>query len=222
MEGIKIKNLYNIEKTIAKEKLNEEIYPWEIIPKIKDIIIDLGEKLDLEKYEKKGENIWIAKTAQIAPTVVIEGPAIIDENAEIRQFAYIRENVIVGKNAVVGHSVEIKNSILFNETQVAHFNYVGDSILGYKVHLGAGSIISNLKGNKDEIYIKLDNGEKIETKLKKLGAMLGDYVEIGSNVVLNPGAIIGKKTNVYPLNSVRGIIKENHIYKDENNIIEKY
>ncbi len=216
---MEIEQLYNLEETIAKELLQKEKYPWECLSKISDYIIELGEKLDKEKFEKKGENIWIAKTAKIAPTASITGPTIIDENAEIRHCAFIRGKAIVGKNTVVGNSVELKNCILFNNTQVPHFNYVGDSILGYKAHMGAGSITSNVKSDKTNIVIK--GKEKIETNLRKVGAFLGDGVEVGCNSVLNPGTVIGKNTSVYPLSCVRGVIPENSIYKNPKEIVIK-
>lgn len=221
MESLKIKNLYNTEQTIAKKYIEQKQYPWEILPEISKIIIKIGENLDQTKYEKKDDNIWIAKSAKIEQYVTIKGPAIIDENAEIRHCAYIRGNVIIGQNAVVGNSTEIKNSILFNDVQIPHFNYVGDSILGYKSHMGAGSITSNLKSDQTKVSIKLQNGEKIETNLRKLGSLIGDYAQIGCNTVLNPGTIIGKNTNIYSNCSVRGVVPNNCIYKDKNNIIEK-
>ena len=214
---MEIKQLFNLEETIAKDLLQKEKYPWECLPKISEFIIELGEKLDKEKFEKKGENIWIAKTAKIAPSASITGPTIIDENAEIRHCAFIRGKAIVGKNAVVGNSVELKNCILFNNTQVPHYNYVGDSILGYKAHMGAGSITSNVKSDKTNVVIK--GKENIETNLRKVGAFLGDGVEVGCNSVLNPGTVIGKNTSVYPLSCVRGVIPENYIYKNPKEIV---
>ena len=220
MDECKICNLYNLEETMAKELLQQAVYPWEVLPKISEFIIYLGKKLDKEKYEEVNENIWIAKTAKVAKTAYINGPAIIGENAEIRHCAFIRGNAIVGEGAVVGNSTELKNVILFNKVQVPHYNYVGDSILGYKSHMGAGSITSNVKSDKKLIVIK--NGkEQIETGLKKIGAMLGDEVEVGCGSVLNPGTIIGKNTNIYPLSSVRGVVKENSIYKKQNEIVDK-
>ena len=220
MDECKICNLYNLEETMAKELLQQAVYPWEVLPKISEFIIYLGKKLDKEKYEEVSENIWIAKTAKVAKTAYINGPAIIGENAEIRHCAFIRGNAIVGEGAVVGNSTELKNVILFNKVQVPHYNYVGDSILGYKSHMGAGSITSNVKSDKKLIVIK--NGEEqIETGLKKIGAMLGDEVEVGCGSVLNPGTVIGKNTNIYPLSSVRGVVKENSIYKKQNEIVDK-
>lgn len=220
MENAKIVNLYNLNETIAKDIFEGCQYPWEVLPKIKDFILTLGESLDKEEYEKVGENVWIAKTAKVAPTAYINGPAIIGKNAEIRHCAFIRGNAIVGENAVVGNSTELKNVILFNNVQVPHYNYVGDSILGYKSHMGAGSITSNVKSDKQLVVVK--NGEeKIETGLKKFGCMIGDNVEVGCGSILNPGSVIGKNTNIYPLSSVRGVIPPNSIYKKQGEVVEK-
>ncbi len=220
MEECKICNLYSLDQTIAKKLLESAVYPWEVLPKIKEFIIELGNQLNKDEYEQKGENIWIAKTAKVAPTAYISGPAIIGKNAEIRHCAFIRENAIIGEGAVVGNSTELKNVILFNKVQVPHYNYVGDSILGYKSHMGAGSITSNVKSDKKLVIVK--NGDaKIETGLKKFGAMIGDNVEVGCGSILNPGSVIGKNTNIYPLSSVRGVIKENSIYKNQNEVVEK-
>lgn len=221
MEECKIKNLYNLNETIAEKIFEGVIYPWEVLPKIEEFIIELGKTLKEDEYEKRGKDIWIAKSAIIAPTVYIKGPAIIGKNAEIRHCAFIRGKVIVGEGAVVGNSTELKNVILFNKVQVPHYNYVGDSVLGYKAHMGAGSITSNVKSDKKLIVVK--NGkEQIETGLKKFGAMLGDNVEVGCGSILNPGTVIGKNTNIYPLSSVRGVVSENSIYKNQNEIVEKY
>lgn len=220
MEEYKIKNLYNLNETIAKELLEKFEYPWEVLPKISEFIIDLGNKLDKNIYEQKGENIWIAKNAKVMPSAYIHGPAIIGENAEVRHCAFIRGNAIVGEGAVVGNSTELKNVILFNKVQVPHYNYVGDSILGYKSHMGAGSITSNVKSDKTLVVIKNDK-EEIKTGLKKVGAMLGDNVEVGCGSILNPGTVIGSNTNIYPLSSVRGTIAKNSIYKNKNEIVEK-
>ncbi|MGN1297763.1 MAG: UDP-N-acetylglucosamine pyrophosphorylase [Clostridia bacterium] len=205
---------------MAKELLESVTYPWEALPKIAEFIVKLGNKLDTNKYNKIGEDIWIAKTAKVAPTAFISGPAIIGENAEIRHCAFIRGKAIVGEGAVVGNSTELKNVILFNKVQVPHYNYVGDSILGYKSHMGAGSITSNVKSDKKLIVIK-DGEEEIETGMKKIGAMLGDEVEVGCGSVLNPGTVVGKNTNIYPLSSVRGVVSEKSIYKNRNEIVEK-
>ena len=220
MEQCKIKNLYNLEETIASKIFEGCTYPWEVLPKIGDFIIELGKTLSKEEYEQKEENIWIAKSATVAPTAYIKGPAIIGKNAEIRHCAFIRGNAIVGEGAVVGNSTELKNVILFNKVQVPHYNYVGDSILGYKSHMGAGSITSNVKSDKKLVVVK-DGKEKIETGLKKFGAMIGDEVEVGCGSILNPGTVIGKNSNIYPLSSVRKVVPENSIYKNQNEIVEK-
>ena len=220
MQECKIKNLYNLEETIAKALLEDLTYPWEALPKISEFIIEFGKKLDKEIYEERGENIWIAKSANIYSTAYIKGPAIIGENAEVRHCAFIRGNVIIGNNAVVGNSTELKNVILFNNVQVPHYNYVGDSILGYKAHMGAASITSNVKSDKKLVTVK-NSKQLIETGLKKFGAMIGDNVEIGCGSVLNPGTVVGKNTNIYPLSSVRGVVPANSIYKNQNEIVEK-
>lgn len=220
MEKLKIKNLYTLEETIAKDLLESVEYPWEVLSKIKDYIIELGKSLPEDKYEQVKQNVWIAKSANVYPTAYINGPAIIDEEAEVRHCAFIRGNAIVGKGAVVGNSTELKNVILFNKVQVPHYNYVGDSVLGFKAHMGAGSITSNVKS--DKTLVKVHAGEMdMETGLKKFGAMLGDEVEVGCNSVLNPGTVIGKCSNVYPTSMVRGFIPENSIYKNKTEIAQK-
>ena len=220
MEECRIENLFNLEQTIAKDIFEGVTYPWEVLPKIEEFIISLGKTLDKNEYEEKGENIWIAKSAKVAPTAYIAGPAIIGKNAEIRHCAFIRGKAIVGEGAVVGNSTELKNVILFNKVQVPHYNYVGDSILGYKSHMGAGSITSNVKSDKKLVIVKNDK-EQIETGLKKFGAMLGDEVEVGCGSVLNPGTVVGKHTNIYPLSSIIGVVPEHSIYKNQNEIVEK-
>ena len=220
MEECKVCNLYNLNETIARDLLESVVYQWEALSKINDYILELGNKLSPEKYDKVGKDVWIAKSAKVMPTAYIHGPAIIGENSEIRHCAFIRGKVIVGEGAVVGNSTELKNVILFNKVQVPHYNYVGDSILGYKSHLGAGAITSNVKSDKKLVVVK--NGkEMIETGLKKFGAMVGDEVEVGCGSVLNPGTVVGRNTNIYPLSSVRGVITKNSIYKNKNEIIEK-
>lgn len=213
------KEILKTNNSIADNYIKQYKYPYEIIPNIKDIIIKIGNTLNND-YIKKEDNIWIHKTAKIGPSVEIHGPCIIDEEAEIRHNAYIRGNAIIGKRAVFGNSCEIKNAILYDETQVPHFSYVGDSIIGFKSHFGASSITSNLKSNKTNITIKEDNKE-YNTQLKKLGSIIGDNVEIGCGSILNPGTIIYSNTQIYPLLSIRGVIKENKIVKDINNIVEK-
>ena len=221
MKECKINKLYNLEQTIANKIFEEATYPWEVLPKINSFIIELGNSLDSNEYKKIGDNVWIANSAKIAPTAYINGPAIIDKNAEIRHCAFIRGNAIVGESAVVGNSTELKNVILFNKVQVPHYNYVGDSILGYKAHMGAGSITSNVKSDKKLVVVKNDS-DIIETGLKKFGAMLGDEVEVGCNSVLNPGTVVGRNSNIYPLSCVRGVIPSNSIYKNKNEIVEKF
>lgn len=222
METAKISNLYTLEETIAADLFQNHNYPWEVLPEISAFIVELGKTLDPAVYKQKGENVWIAKNAKVAPTAFINGPAIIDEEAEIRHCAFIRGNAIVGKGAVVGNSTELKNVVLFNKVQVPHYNYVGDSVLGYKAHMGAGSITSNVKSDKTLVVVKdKKTGEEHATGLKKFGAMLGDEVEVGCNSVLNPGTVIGKHSNLYPLSMVRGVIHENSIYKNKNEVVEK-
>lgn len=220
MEDCKISNLYNLDETIAKPLLEKYIYPWDVLPHIEEFILELGKSLNKGEYEQIGENVWIHKSAKVYKSAYIGENCIICEGAEVRHCAFIRKNAIIGKNAVVGNSTELKNVILFNNVQVPHYNYVGDSILGFKSHMGAGSITSNIKSDKKPIIIK--NGkQKIETGMKKIGAMIGDNVEVGCGSVLNPGTIIGKNTNIYPLSSVRGVVKPNSIYKNQNEIVEK-
>ena len=220
MKQCEISSLYDLNKTQAAEVFAGCTYPWEVLPKIKDYILKLGESLDPAIYEQRGEQIWIAKSAKIYDNSNIYGPVIIGEETEVRPGAFIRGNAIVGNHCVVGNSTELKNVILFDNVQVPHYNYVGDSILGYKAHMGAGSITSNVKSDKTLVVIK-GKEEKIETGLKKVGAMLGDGVEIGCNSVVNPGTVIGRGTSVYPLSSVRGVILANSIYKDAEHIVER-
>ena len=221
MEQLTVKALYNLEETIAKDIFNGVTYPWEVLPKIGAFIVELGNTLPEEEYEKVWENVWVAKSAKVAPTAFINGPTIIGKNAEIRHCAFIRGNASVGEGAVVGNSTELKNVILFNKVQVPHYNYVGDSILGYKAHMGAGSITSNVKSDKTLTTVKTPEGP-IETGLKKFGAMLGDEVEVGCGSVLNPGTVVGKNTNIYPLSMVREFVPANSIYKKRGEVAEKY
>ncbi len=221
MEALTVKELYTLDETIAKDLFEDVTYPWEVLPKISSFILELGATLSEEEYEKVGEDVWIAKSANVFASAYIHGPAIIGKNAEVRHCAFIRGNAIVGEGAVVGNSTELKNVILFNKVQVPHYNYVGDSILGYKAHMGAGSITSNVKSDKKLVVVKTPEGI-LETGIKKFGAMLGDEVEVGCGTVLNPGSVVGKCTNIYPLSSVRGYIPANSIYKKQGEIAEKY
>ena len=220
MSKIEINDLYDLEQTISKDIFEGVTYPWEVQPKIKEFIIELGKSLPADIYEEKGENIWIAKNAKVAPTACLNGPLIIDEEAEIRHCAFVRGSAIVGKGAVVGNSTELKNVILFNKVQVPHYNYVGDSVLGYKAHMGAGSITSNVKSDKKLVVVKGDD-IRIETGLKKFGAMLGDNVEVGCNSVLNPGTVVGRNSNIYPTSCVRGVVPECSIHKNDGTIVKK-
>lgn len=220
MNELKSVNLFDFEKTIARELFESREYPWELLPLISDYILKLGETLDPEKFTKIGDNIWVAKSAKIAPTASLNGPLIIDEEAEVRHCAFIRGSAIVGKGAVVGNSTELKNCILFDLVQAPHYNYVGDSIYGFKAHTGAGVIASNLKADKSLVTVNF-RGEKVATGVKKFGAMIGDFGDIGCNTVLNPGTIIGRGTNVYPLSFVRSYVEPNSIYKKLGEVVEK-
>lgn len=217
---LKINELLDLTKTIAAPLFEGKTYPWEVLADISDFIVQLGSTLPEDEFEKRGENVWIAKDAKVFPSAYIGGPCIIDHGAEIRHCAFIRGSAIVGKNAVVGNSTELKNSILFDNVQTPHYNYVGDSVLGYKAHMGAGSITSNVKSDKTLVVIKSAE-ESIETGRKKVGAILGDFVEIGCNSVLNPGTVLGRNASVYPTSCVRGVVPENSIYKDKDNIVKR-
>ncbi len=214
------KNFLDLDHTIAKELFESIEFAWEVLPEISDYIVKLGKTLPKEIYEEVSPNVWIAKNAKVYDTAHIDGPAIICEEAQVRHCAFIRGNAIVGKNAVVGNSTELKNVILFDNVQVPHYNYVGDSVLGYKAHMGAGAITSNVKSDRSDIYVKSQYA-LYGTGLKKFGAIIGDHVEIGCNSVLNPGTVIGKNSTVYPLSSVRGHVPEMMIYKDKDNIVPK-
>lgn len=216
----KIEELYDLNETIAKELFAGKEYPWEVLADINNFILALGPSLPEDEFNRVGDNIWIHKSVTIAKTATLNGPLIIDADTEVRPGAFIRGKVIVGKNCVVGNSTELKNVVLFNTVQVPHYNYVGDSILGTHSHMGAGSITSNVKSDKTLVVVKNGN-EQIKTGLKKFGAMLGDYVEVGCNSVLNPGTVIGRNSNIYPLSGVRGVIPENSIYKNNDNIVPK-
>ena len=220
MQDCKIKNMYDLEQTMAAELFEGKEYPWEVLPDIGAFIVELGKTLNAEEYDCVNENIWIAKSAKVAPTACVNGPAIIGKDAEVRHCAFIRGNAIVGEGAVVGNSTELKNVVLFNKVQVPHYNYVGDSVLGFKAHMGAGSICSNVKSDKKLVVVKYSD-QAIETGIKKFGAMLGDNVEVGCGSVLNPGTVIGRDSNVYPTSCVRGVVPANHIFKAQDRIVAK-
>lgn len=219
MDGMNVAAMYDLSYTVAKPLLSKCEYPWEALPDIGDFIKGLGETLSDEEYTRNGEFIWVSKEAKILPGVYIGGPTIIGPGSELRPGAFIRGNVIVGKDCVVGNSTELKNVILFDKVQVPHYNYVGDSILGYRAHMGAGAITSNVKQDKSLVTISTDE-DRIETSLKKFGAMLGDNVEVGCNSVMNPGTVVGRNSRIYPLSFVRGFVPENSIYKNDGTVVE--
>lgn len=216
----KTKELYNLEKSLAGEYLSQFEYPWQALSGIKELILSLGKELSKNEYNEISENVWVHKSVKIAPTAYIGAPCIIGKDTEVRQCAFIRSAALIGEGCVIGNSTEVKNAIIFDSVQVPHFNYVGDSILGYKSHLGAGAVTSNVKSDRSLVAVKTADG-RIETGLKKFGAMVGDNVEVGCNSVLNPGTVIGRNSNIYPLSSVRGSVPENSIFKNQQNIILK-
>ncbi len=220
MTDIKNQDLFDLTKTKAAQLFENTSYPWEVLPEISDFILKLGQSLSAEKYEKRGEHIWIAKSARVFESAYINGPAIIGENTEVRHGAFIRGNALIGDNCVVGNSTELKNVILFDNVQVPHYNYVGDSVLGYKSHIGAGSITSNVKSDKTLVVVK-DGNVRYETGLKKVGAFLGDFVEVGCGSVLNPGTVIGRESSIYPLSMVRGTVPAGAIYKKQGEVTKK-
>ena len=220
MTSMKINQLFDLSKTIAAPLFEGKTYPWEVLDEIKDFILALGKTLPPEEYEQRAEGVWVAKDATVFPSAYIAAPCIIDHGAEVRHCAFIRGSALVGKNCVVGNSTELKNVVLFDNVQVPHYNYVGDSVLGYRSHMGAGSITSNVKSDQTKVVVK--NGEEqVATGRKKVGAMLGDYVEVGCGSVLNPGTVVGRHTNIYPLSSVRGVVPENSIWKAAGNVAAK-
>ncbi len=221
MSKITIKDLYDLNETIAADLFDGLTYPWEALPKIGDFIRKLGETLSQEEYEKVGEDVWIARSAKVFPSAYIHGPAIIGKESEVRHCAFIRGNALVGEGAVVGNSTELKNVVLFNKVQVPHYNYVGDSILGYQAHMGAGSITSNVKSDKKLVCVHTPEGD-IETGIKKFGSMIGDGVEVGCGSILNPGTVVGRESNIYPLSSVRGVVSEHSIYKKQGEVVKKH
>lgn len=220
-EKLMIKNLYDLSHSAAAPLLQTLTYPWEALSKIGDFILQLGASLSPEEYDRRGENVWIAKSAKVFDSAYIAGPAIIGPNTEVRQCAFVRGNALVGANCVVGNSTELKNVILFDNVQVPHYNYVGDSVLGYKSHMGAGSITSNVKSDKTLVTVHAGD-ECVQTGLKKFGAMLGDHVEVGCNSVLNPGTVIGRESNIYPLSMVRGFIPAQSIFKHDGEVVKKH
>lgn len=217
-----INDMYDLDHTLASNYLKQFTYPWEALKGIKDLIIELGSQLSSDDYTEVSEHVWVHKEATVFPSAYLGAPCIIGKGTEVRHGAFVRGSALVGENCVVGNSVELKNVIIFDNVQVPHYNYVGDSILGYKSHMGAGSITSNVKSDKTLVVVKdRINGEQIETGLKKMGAMLGDYVEVGCNSVLNPGTMIGRHSNIYPLSRVRGVVPDHSIFKAEDNIVKK-
>lgn len=219
-EAVRISELFDLSQTIGASLFDGLTYPWEALPLIGDYIVELGNSLPDTEYDKVGDNVWIAKDAKVAASASITGPCIVDRGAEVRHCAFIRGNALVGAGAVVGNSTELKNVVLFNKVQVPHYNYVGDSILGYRAHMGAGSITSNVKSDKKNVVIK-GCDTSIETNRKKVGAMLGDDVEVGCGSVLNPGTVVGRNSNIYPLSSVRGCVPANSIYKKQGEVAAK-
>ena len=220
LKELTVQEMFDLSQTIAAKLFDGMTYGWEVLPKIKDFILELGPTLPKEEYEEVAEHVWIAKSATVAPTASITGPVIIDKNAKIRHCAYIRGNAIVGENSVVGNSTELKNVVIFNTVQVPHYNYIGDSVLGYKAHFGAGSITSNIKSDRTNVVVRCGE-ERVETGLRKIGAIVGDGVEVGCNSVLNPGTVIGKYSNIYPLSSVRGYVPAHSIYKNAGEVVTK-
>lgn len=221
MEALKIKNIFvDLDKTIAKELLEKYEYPWEVLKDISDFILKVGPTLPKDEYDEVAENVWVAKSAFVAPTAYIGAPTIVGPNATVSHCAFVRTSALIGEGVTVGNSTELKNVILFDGVEVPHYNYVGDSILGYKAHMGAGSITSNLKADKKNVTISID-GEKVETGIRKMGAILGDFAEIGCNSVLNPGTVVAHHSNVYPLSMVRGYVAPNSIYKKQGEVVEK-
>ncbi len=220
MNNVKITDLYDLSHTASADYLSKFTYPWEALKGISEFIIELGKTLPRDEYDNPFENVWIHKTANVYPTAYIGSPCIIGAETEVRHCAFIRGSALVGKNCVIGNSVELKNVIIFDNVQTPHYNYVGDSILGYKSHIGTGSITSNVKSDKTNVVIK-SGSETLETGIKKIGAMVGDYVEVGCNSVLNPGTVVGRNSNIYPTSCVRGVIPENSIYKKDETIISK-
>ena len=218
-EQITISALYDLNETIAADIFKDCTYPWEVLAKIGDFIKELGKTLPEDEYEQRAEDVWVAKSATVYPTAYINGPCIIGKEAEVRHCAFIRGNALIGAGCVVGNSTEVKNAILFDGAQAPHYNYIGDSVMGHKAHTGAGAVTSNLKQDHSNVTV-LKDGERVETGMRKFGAMLGDHAEIGCGSVLNPGTVVGKNARVYPLSMVRGFVPANHIYKKAGEVAE--
>lgn len=216
----KTSELFDFSHSLASSYLMKYEYPWQALAGIKEMIIDLGKSLDSQEYRQISENVWVHCSAIIADSAYVGGPCIIGANTQIRHCAFIRESALIGDNCVVGNSCELKNVILFDNVEVPHFNYVGDSILGFKAHMGAGSITSNVRADRKLVTVH-GKDQNMESGIKKFGAMLGDYVEVGCNAVLNPGTVVGKNSNIYPLSCVRGMVEENSIYKKNDEIVKK-
>ena len=221
IEKLFYKNILDMQETFASDLFEKVYYPWEVLPKIKEFILVAGKKLPKSEYEEIKENVWVSVDSKVAPSAHIDGPTIIQKNSDIRHCAFIRGSAIVGENCVVGNSTELKNSVLFNGVQIPHFNYVGDSILGHKAHLGAGAITSNVRSDRLDVRLNFE-GKKIDTHLRKFGAIIGDGVEIGCNAVLNPGTVLGRNTIVYPTSMVRGCVENDSIFKNDGKIIKKF
>ena len=220
VNAVTIKELYDLSHTEAKPLMEQYTYPWEVLPHIGEFIVKLGESLPKEEYTEVAEHVWVHKTAKVFASAYLAGPAIIGAETEVRQCAFVRGNALVGKGCVIGNSTEVKNSIIFDEVQIPHYNYVGDSILGFRSHLGAGAITSNVKNDKSNVEVNFALG-KMDTKLRKFGAIVGDFSQIGCNSVLNPGTIIGRNCSIYPLSNVRGLVNENSIYKAPGKVVQK-
>ena len=220
-DKVKTENLVDTSHTMAAELFAGCEYPWEVLPKIKEFTAELGKTLDPEEYDEIAPEVWVHKSVKIAPTASLNGPCIIGEGTEVRQCAFVRGSAIIGKKCVIGNSTEVKNAVIFDNCEVPHYNYVGDSVLGYHAHMGAGSILSNIKADKKNVTIAFE-GEKVPTGLRKMGAILADWVDLGCNSVCNPGSVIGRRTNLYPLSFVRGFVPADHVYKKQGEVAEKH
>lgn len=220
-EALRSENLLDLDHTLAAPLFKAHEFPWEVLPEIKDFVIRLGESLDKNEYDEIAPQVWVHKSVRIAPTASLNGPCVICAGTEVRQCAFVRGSALIGEKCVIGNSTEIKNAVIFDNCEVPHYNYVGDSVLGYHAHMGAGSILSNIKADKKNVTIAVEDG-KIETGLRKMGAVLADWVDLGCNSVCNPGSVIGRRTNLYPLSFVRGFVPANHVYKKQGEVVEKH